>query len=311
MSSFLGRLLLFLLFFGALLYFPQFLMWQKVYEEDILNGLRVAQERLETTKDEPRFIIQGGSSNAYGINSKLLQDSMMSKYQVVNLATVGGVGVEFMLAHLRQEAKSGDFILFALEPGTPYPAPVPVMRIAKELHPSLDLSIEKSPEEIFKGVLYLERWRLRNTWDNIIYGRAEPGNPRFRHGRAFNNYGDQTYHLDKAPMKLKSYQLHLERSLKYRKDLADFVKWCDSSGVKLVFGYVPRTADLMERCGDVIDAHYRILDSIAPNNFVGQQAAYVYPESLFFDDHLHLHVEGRDKHTQQLLQDLKLHIQPR
>ena len=71
------------------------------------------KDRLIRTTPSPKMILVGGSNLAFGIDSKMLQDSL--GIRVVNMGLYAKLGLRYMLAQVRPYIKTGDVVIVVPE----------------------------------------------------------------------------------------------------------------------------------------------------------------------------------------------------
>ena len=74
------------------------------------NAYILKQERWNKI-DSPRLMIAGFSELAFGVDSKMIQDT--TGYNVVNWALHAGLGADIMCKDVKKNAKKGDVVVFA------------------------------------------------------------------------------------------------------------------------------------------------------------------------------------------------------
>lgn len=172
---------------------------------------------LQRTK-QPRVIIIGGSSVAFGTDSKKIGDSLHC--HVVNFGLHGGIGIRYPMEDALQYLKRGDVVVLQIEyanffsGGCGEKETIPKLMIAtnwrnaNRLDASQWLTVLSGMPQIAVGnVLRLLKYPLRLSFDSQSSPR------KFEYLRSgFNEYGDEVSHFNypniavgkpKAPVSLK------------------------------------------------------------------------------------------------------------
>lgn len=255
--------------------------------------------RLEAVSS-PKMVLIGGSNLHYGVNSKILQDSI--GMPVVNMGIQQSIGLKYMFDEVKESLKEGDILLIAIEFPSYIDAPL-------EGRTNLTRIVSIYPFEIkhlnakqyyqmmvYSGVAMKQHFR---DIQNII-ARKLQGTP------SFNDYCDEfgDYHGHKGK---SSVYIPKPNTRSAAPDSNGFTalldvirKEAEQKKVHILVGFSP--------CAEVIadKAFFDKLEALIPEDIkVGQMSDYRFPNDFFFDTPSHLSYDKREMRTQMLISDLK------
>ncbi|HET9317756.1 MAG TPA: hypothetical protein VFQ51_19335 [Vicinamibacteria bacterium] len=261
------------------------------------------KERLLRTTRPPRVLLVGGSSLAFGVDSRQLEDAL--GVPVRNLALNAGLGLDLILRQAEKGLVPGDRVLLSpeyrlLDPGTPFDSSTVWQAVALVPAMARYLSPRAVPQLLDDG-LALPHQRLSGLWTWVRAGR--PGQLYRRQG--FDDRGDFVGHLDLASEQGNNRHARIPPP----DDLADavellsrFARRARSLGVEVVILPPPFPADDEPSRHDAVGRIWRTV-----SHETGMRVIPVWSpdRSLFYDTEYHLTREGRRAHTQEILRALR------
>lgn len=252
----------------------------------------------------------GGSNVNFGIDSKLISDSLL--LPCVNTAVHGGLGLKFELNNALRYARKGDIVVLMPEYENFWnfnnemaDGQCELLHTIMDVYPDGKKLIE--PKQWNKMLMYLPRYlhdkyiqylptnyRKRNKTDLGAYTRHN-----------YNAYGDAILHLDKKPVPfLAMPQLgapingEIQEFLiqKNREFYARGIRFC------ILFPGYQQTSYKNNQAA-IHELYKRFKDEGLP--VVGTPERYVFDDSLFYDTYYHLNRQAREIRSIFVAQDLK------
>ena len=261
----------------------------------------------------PRIILVGGSNVAFSIDGQRLERSV--QMPVINTGLHVGLGLRFMLDEVRAALKDGDIVILFLEyelffdslDGNPK-----FLGTAVKSCPECMLSAD-SPHQIFNfGIGLLQTMEgeltrnIRNdSTTNLIYSR-----------QSFDSHGDMVRQLEYIRVSDFRKRLVLPANINdllLRSPaielLNSFSESCRASNARvfLMFpGIFVRDFNSQE---EKFTDLYRALKEKLEIPILGQPQDFIYPYRMFYDSFYHLNHEGRNLHTNRIIQLLDLALE--
>lgn len=259
----------------------------------------------------PKIILVGGSNMAFGIDSKMISDSL--KMPVVNLAMQYNVGSDFLLKQAKFDAKKGDIIIICFEyiiesEGLKYEK----MAIAQYYPEAYNWIDYKYPLEKYIDLVNFKIGDVRRLSDRLLSKKHVEMSINdteyvfFR--KAFNEYGDLLSHFNNPPLKEIPFSLVGESLtlMPVIKDMNSFKTTMDKTNAKVFFSYPPmcqssfvKNEKSIEKLANELKTNSKVVQINTPKSMA-------FSDSLFFDMAYHLNVNGRPIRTAKLINDLKL-----
>jgi len=275
--------------------------FENFFSHSYFLGVIDKHEIFKKRNSRNNLIIIGGSSNAFGIDSKEMQQAL--HVPVINLGVNAAFGAQFYFSEAKKEAKSGDIVLANLE----YETTTDSFRYG-----GIQL-YQMFFESHFKGLCYANIGHYYNSFfqmgnitrRNILYYINKKGVPDFNptyNREAFDENGD----LQNQPFKGKYKNGHI--NLFYPSDyfistITEFNEYCKNNNIKLLYSFPPiakstyNSKKATELYNMLLKANIAVINK--PENSV-------YNDSLFVVTYYHLCKEGRYIYTSKLIGDLKL-----
>ncbi|MEQ8358869.1 MAG: hypothetical protein RH860_05225 [Cytophagales bacterium] len=305
MKKFIFNLLYFSLFIFACL----FVIVRNPHKlkNDFIEAIVDKHDRLNNLQT-PRLIIAGGSNVIFGIDSKLIQDSL--GINTVNLGLHAGLGLDFILNELAYVAKPCDIIIFSPEYTSGTEGYYELRIQTAKIYPVAFNFFERDLFKKIKSFLFEQlQLRLKDKIDSLFKERS--GNKKskpinFYSRRMFDKYGDIKLHPGyKAYKNLGGNISSPKINMRMAKIIDDKIKKTDFEKVRFFYSF-PSLALSQYKQAEV---RYKRFSNILHNNLnaeiIGTQKEYIYPDSLFLDTVYHLNWHGRRKRTLQIISYLK------
>ncbi|MDQ1087558.1 hypothetical protein [Siphonobacter sp. SORGH_AS_1065] len=248
-----------------------------------------------------RLILVGGSNLSFGINSKLIQDSL--KVNPINTGLHAAIGICYMLDATKQFIKRNDIIVVVPE--------------YDQYYGDVAYGKEELLRSIFDNKNYDDLLHLRYTqWLKIIRYMPKYALSKFKiseyrgyiHDKyysrgSFNDFGDVYTHWQDSTQKFQSQVIKGDMNESVIRELRNFQKIALEKGAKMYISFP---------CIDTLS--YNINKSKITKveilihqyfDVLGSSGAYAMPESVMFNTPYHLTKKGADIRTQKLIYDLK------
>lgn len=262
----------------------------------------------------PKLIFVGGSSLAFGIDSKTIQDSL--HLPVVNMGIHADLGISFQLSETDMLARKGDIVVWSFEY---YPNDEEAINgddnvkiIAYDALPEIYNYITwyKKLEFLKLKFFYFPRMGSKQlpSWLSVFRQQnvMSIDTAVFSYNRkAFNSYGDirnQLCRKDNVSV------LNFKLKQGYTEEAALMNEYADkltARGVKVLFFFpcIMHTYYSGNKPGfDTIQSGYEKMLKVPVLNKISE---VVYPDSMFYDQIYHLNKFGRKVYTRLMLTKLK------
>jgi hypothetical protein len=271
------------------------LLFAQIQKDSLLHNVK-----------SPRIIFIGGSSLSFGINSKMIKDSL--GVNPINTAIHLHIGLIYMIDHTLPFIESGDIVVVAPEYeqfyGTYAYGRNELLRTIFDINPSQFIKLRK--EQWINIIKYIPKYSLSkfNPYEyffnydvNSIYGN-----------NSFNEYGDAYKHWKLKKEKVKpAYSIKENFNYFVINELLNFKKKLQEKRAVLYITFPGYQATSFEKNRTQI---IRIESELKKKNLLllGNAKRYKIPYSMFFDTEYHLSKEGLDLRTHLLIEDLKKFI---
>jgi hypothetical protein len=286
--------------------------------EAILNIFVDKQEKLRTV-DAPRIIFIGGSGMIFGLDSPCIEAAF--GIPVVNAGLHAGLGLRFLLDHVRPYIKKGDIIVVIPEYG--------VLSRGYSFNPSTTAGLvftdiqDKAkyfsiqdyadalrgfPSLAYEKVVVRPLTRLESSATPFGYPKS------FYWRDLFNSNGDYIGHLNDTktlpPKELETYPVLITGNIAQSiVMLNEFAEYTNNRGARMIIGFPPVVDSRYQKYEPIIVAIYRRLQRQVQAPILSPPSNYLYPINYFYDTPEHLTARGRKARTERLIADLK-QIQP-
>ena len=254
----------------------------------------------------PKIVLVGGSNICYGLNSKILQDSL--KIPVVDMSINAKVGMCFYLNQIKPYLHKGDIVIAIPEYDT---------------YAAVDYYGDKSMYELcltdknnYK-ILTAYQWLrlplyagdiLKDNWGMFSLAKENENN-EITNGRHFyNQFGDYEGHKNKvadllAEMKSEKNYNDLKNQMIQSvlvDGLRSFSTYCKNSGINFYLSY-PVFAKIL------FNQSYadKIRNTLTGIRFINQPTEYLYDLNDLYNSANHLKFSQRDQRSYKLLEDIR------
>lgn len=276
------------------------------------------KDRLIRKTPSPKIILVGGSNLAFGIDSRMMRDSL--HIDVVNMGLYARLGLRYMLAQVKPYIRRGDVVVIVPEYDQFYGKfsegdntlttallYAPADRIADftKSYSVIDVVLRPRVENVRLAFLQgtADLFGVKNRYfppdTNAVYNR-----------RSFNQYGDMISHLGrrgKRPDSIFAGELPepTEFSTRAVDELNDVSDAARAHGAHVYFlfpSYMDRAYTVNRR---KIAALERRLSREMRIPIVGSPGDFAMPSDLFFDTRFHLNETGRALRTVRMIAMLR------
>lgn len=266
---------------------------------------------LLNNEDRPKIIVLGGSSVAFGLDSKTLSEK--TGYPVINFGLYAALGTKIMLDLSKSNINEGDIVVLTpeIENDT-----LSLFFNADETWRALDTDLsmiryigrDNYSDLAGKFISY-----AGDKWKYFALGNKPEVLKAAYTLEAFNEYGDIVYPRPKNTMGKRGYdktnpirllpEIIDEEFIKY---LKDYVEFCEKRGATVVFSYPPMNKDaLIEGTTDESVAQFEtFMKENIPCEIISSINDYLLDATLFYDTNFHLNDRGVPVRTEKLYEDL-------
>ena len=286
-----------------------FLIPNKKIENNSLFSNIDKHRRLDSIQI-PKVVFVGGSSTAFGLNSKLIEDSL--HIPVVNMGLHAGLGLEFMLSEVQNSIYKGDIIVVAPE----YEQFTGKMFQGEKVLVALLFDVNRKNLKMMKmtHLMYLTPQIIEYAVSKIFYKKLDvmgegvaDGYEKVFKRNSFNKYGDESMHWLYPNQKIStksSARTVAQLSDRSFKILADFIHTTEKKGAKV---FIIPPALQHTQFQNIILTVDKIDHSLKQNNtsFSIPPVEFAYPDTMFFNTVYHLDKKGADLRTQRIIKLLK------
>lgn len=288
---------------SALIYHGQ----KDAYLESYYAALPLKTERLENT-DSPRVVVIGGSSVAFGIDSKLIEQEL--GMPCVNFGLYAAFGLKPMLDLSQKHLREGDIVVIAPEiTGQMYSAyigydyllqafeakPGELIGLGMEYYPGLLKSLPDYVKQAGKlndqggapvaGVYSLQAF---DSFGDIVYAREE-------------NMMAQGYSQDNLPELTDGIVTD-----DFLEMINDYVKAAERKGARAVFSYCPLNALSAEKTDEQKRADFEsALQAGLDCPVLAPLEDYILDEGFFYDSNYHLNDTGARYYSLRLVSNIQ------
>lgn len=266
--------------------------------------------RLDSIR-EPKVIVVGGSSVAFGLDSALLEAAVGRP--AVNFGLYASLGTKVMMDMSRKAIREGDIIVLMPEMNAQMYS---LYFGAESLWYGLDGHFSllsriawDNASDMLGGY-----WKFLTTKLRYLRTGADPVQPGsvYRHD-AFNEYGDiagveRDYNIMPAGFDTTlpitfSPDFVSEDFLDY---VNEYVRYAEKRGATVYFGFSPMNLDAIapETTLDDVYAFRDYLETRLDCPILGDPNTYIYNSGYFFDSNFHMNSSGVILHTRRIALDL-------
>lgn len=266
----------------------------------------IDKHKLLSDTRPPRIIFIGGSNLAFGLDSRMVEES--TGMRTVNMSLHAGLGLRYIMSEVEPYIGKGDVIVVVPEYeyffGT-------IFNGGRELS-LLYLTVPESRRYIksykqYFAILRYYPYALRSRiFDLFVKHRLSASSDYCR--KVFNEYGDSVGHLGKARPAGTSAdcrELAGEINRDAAPELNHFKAYADKVGARVFLSYPCIPIAQYRKNEKKIDLVRDMLDKKLKIPAISTPSDYVFPETYFYDSIYHLTAEGRDVRTKEVVSHLK------
>lgn len=262
----------------------------------------INKDSLLSNVPSPRIIFIGGSNLSFGLNSRMIKDSL--ELNPVNTAIHAAIGLEYMMDNTLTKIKSGDIVVVAPEYEQFYD------KLAYGGEELLSMILDVSPSKIVKLRYkqwhniynYIPKYSISKFAPNEYFGFSES---IIYSVSSFNEFGDVFTHWKLPKEKIQSTS-SLGNIFNYSiiSDLKIFEQNILEKGAVLYVTFPGYQATSFEKCREQITQIETVLKSNG-FNILGNPEKYEIPDEMMFNSTYHLTKKGVDFRTNLLISDMK------
>lgn len=280
-----------------------------VFENSFVGALDDKVERLYSI-DEPKIVIVGGSSVAFGIDSALIEE--YTGMPVVNFGLYAALGTKLMLDLSRDAIGKDDVVIIAPE--------LDAQTLSLYFSSSTTLrATDGSPELLLKLPAEHYPSLIGASWDfateKLEYLRGTLPDPDgVYNSKNFNEYGDLDYprecnimssYYDKNGIIALESEIFSSDFVEY---LNEYVEDAEAKGASVYFSFSPLNSAALAAGTDEesISAFEAFIDENISAARISAVSDYLYDKAYFYDTNFHLNDAGVVKHSANLTRDILL-----
>lgn len=302
MKKFLVKLLLFiipgLLIFSVIVYLPP----SKAYQKSLFYSIIDKNKLLENTPG-PRLIFIGGSNLSFGLDCKMIKDSL--QIEPINTGIHLGLGLKYMLSNAGNYIRQNDIVIVCPEYQQFYGdianGELELLSVIIDVYPeSFKFLDHKQYYSLLRNIpMYME-----SKWNGLIDKADIDTLVGIYDRKAFNSFGDAFIHWKFTKEKVIPFgKIEGKLNSDAFKALENFRNLVNMRKANLFITFpcyqdlsfknaVPQIKEV-ERC--LIKYGY---------NLLSKPERYIIPDSLIFNTPYHLTKKGVDFRTALLIDDL-------
>lgn len=278
------------------------------YGETFLGELKYKYERLVETND-PKIVVVGGSSVAFGLNSEML--SQYTGYEVVNFGLYASLGTRVMLDLSRANINKGDIVILAPELDK---QTLSMYFNAESVWQALDsdLSMLKNIDPDNYGDLVGGFFDYASQVMTYAAKGTKPSTSGVYTRESFNEYGDIIYPRPHNVL-TKGYDSNQIVSLtpdlfdkEFLAYLNEYIAWMKDQGATVYFSFCPVNASAAaeDTTEESLAEFYRFVLENVRCPVISSPEDLLMDEDYFFDTNFHLNDAGVTVRTANLISDL-------
>ena len=255
-------------------------------------------ERIQKTEGEQRLIFVWGSNLAFGIDSKLIEDSLSLK--VVSFGIHAGIGLKKYLFDLKKHLTSNDIVVlipeFEIYDLNFYEKELYTVEYlqTKTLLSSFKLSIKDYLYSVKTNYPRMLKYTLRGYFNNKMISSGYNVNQ-------FNDYGEYIIVNEEKKKNIEfNYEIDLSESI--LNTLQNYML-----GVKFFISPPPHQGETIDDL--TIFEYNNLMNEFFQLRYLCCLEDFSLDERYFLDSQYHLTVEGKKIRTQGLIKSLKQKIE--
>ena len=289
-------------------------VFPSVYSDTFVGELGDKFELLNKN-DDPKVVVIGGSSVAFGLDSEMMEEKLGRK--VVNFGLYANLGTKLMLDLSKSNINEGDIIVIAPEMNA---QTLSLYFNAETAIQAMDGNWGMLPYvgtddyESLIGAM----WKFAGDKLNYTLTGTRPENSGAYMKEWFNEYGDNTYDRPYNTMLSTSKTI----SLDFRTNATDnvtsdyelfidyvneYIAYCNMKGATVYFSFAPMNEAAMTDYNTAENVYnfYKNLCASVNCRVISDITKCIMDEGYFFDSEFHLNNAGVTVRTAQLIDDIK------
>lgn len=264
--------------------------------------------------DEPKIVVVGGSSVAFGLDSAMLEE--YTGMPVVNFGLYAALGTKLMLDLSEDHINEGDIVILAPE--------LDAQTLSLYFSASTTLRATDGAPELLLDVPFEHFFSLLgSSWDfaaekiSHAMNSTTPNPTGVYNSANFNEYGDVVYdqkyentmqlYYDPNTMIDLSPSIVSDDFIDY---LNDYIAHCERRGAEVYFSYCPMNSLALTdgTTAESIDAFEKYLKNNINCTFISSAEDYILDPGYFYDTNFHLNDAGVICRTLTLTRDVLLEL---
>ena len=282
------------------------------YDETFVGALDEKYERLNSIEGE-KIVVVGGSSVAFGLDSKALEE--YTGMPVVNFGLYAALGTKIMLDLSLSGIGEGDIVVVAPEMNSEtlslfFNADTAWRAVESDL--SMLKYIGKDNRREMLGAL----WGYAVDKIKAAFSGGIDFSDEIYSSDNFNEYGDfanyprtdnvmPEYYDPNTEVLLDPDQIG-EEFYAFADYLNEYVSKCEKKGATVYFSFSPMNSLACEADADTLAALYDAFDEALDCEIISLPEDYILDPGYFFDTNFHLNDTGVAARTILLARDIKL-----
>ena len=283
------------------------------YDASFTSALCQKVDRLAEI-DEPKLVVVGGSSVAFGLDSELIE--RYTGMPVVNFGVYAALGTKLMLDLSRDYINEGDVIVLAPE--------LDRQTLSMYFNAGTTLQATDGRADILFDVPGEHLFSLLGASWEFAAGKIEymksgtaPTTTGAYAPENFNDYGDIVYERTENIMSLyydPNTEIELSPDIldpEFLEYLNDYIKYCEKKGASICFSWCPMNemaiAEDTKSEERITEFESFMQDSI-DCTFISSINDYILEAGYFYDTNFHLNDSGVARRSITLTRDLLLEI---
>lgn len=281
------------------------------YPENIFHSTyqSLIQDKYRMLMDTntPKIIIVSGSSSAFGLDQKMLEDASEGKYKVVNLGLHAGFGRLFYSELAKANINKGDIVLLGYEYGWQnngfdlFNQDLIMSGIDSDIEIYARVPFQKWPDIIGYLFKYAEKKNLFHTSPSGIYSREafdDETAQMIMERSTTTEYTAEEYGTVNIPENV----IITDETIDY---LVNFKEYVEEKGASIYFIAPPVGADGITCDYSAFDKLKSIEEDRIGIPYISNPRDYIFPCELMFDRVYHCNSVGEKVRTELLIEDLK------
>ncbi len=264
---------------------------------------QIEKIRLLEKTQSPRMIFIGGSNLSFGLDSKMIHDSL--HVNPINTAIHASIGLKYMLGSILPYIRKNDIVIVSAEYqqfyGDVANGRIELLSIVCDISPNTKNTLDRSQYcEIIK---YAPKYALSKL-NPLTFFKAPAADTDIYDRLAFNAYGDACKHWQLPKEVADPISIPDGFNNEAFDLLINFKKSIEEKKAVLFITYPAYQQESFEKNPTKINQLENLFKS---NGFIllGTPKRYEFPDSLIFNTPYHLTGKGVKKRTELLIEDLK------